>query len=120
MQTSSVNPSLRGQCESQAKYLATTDSNLRVVRGYYHCPVWGPQAHWWCEKSDGTIVDPTVEQFPSHSYVQPSFYEEYDGTLVCASCGVTGREGDEGWDIVGNGHYAVCSYRCHGYLVGIF
>lgn len=112
------NYSLRGTCERAARELANRDTKLRVVRGHFLCPYWGEQAHWWCEDQDGTIIDPTVQQFPSHAFVTKDNYHEWDGSLSCANCGKVGIQ-DESWTITGNGHYAVCSYTCHGQLIGV-
>jgi hypothetical protein len=55
----------RGRCREMSEALCAQDSTLTLVRGHYFCPFWGEQAHWWCQRSDGTIVDPTARQFPS-------------------------------------------------------
>ena len=113
----SAEPRLRGRCQEMARSAQREDPTLRVVRGYFLDLIWGEQPHWWCVRPDGSIVDPSGEQFPSFATATPSCYIEYDGTLVCESCGKEGKEGDPDWEIVGNGHYAVCSDRCHYALV---
>ncbi len=55
----------RGKCKELAEEAIRADPSLRLVRGFYHCPMWGKQAHWWAVKSDGTVVDPSVKQFPT-------------------------------------------------------
>ena len=55
----------RGKCKQFSEELCAQDSSLSLVKGWYHCPIWGRQEHWWCKKPDGTIIDPTVNQFPS-------------------------------------------------------
>jgi hypothetical protein len=102
----------RGKCKEFAESLAGGDPVLTIVRGYYHCPIWGEQPHWWCKRSDGTTVDPTKGQFPSKGLGQ---YVEFDGTMPCSNCGKVIKEEDA--DVVGN--YAFCSYRCHGQFVGV-
>ena len=54
----------RGKCKQFVDEPVAKDTSLRAVRGYYHCPIWGKQAHWWAEDKDGKIIDPTVKQFP--------------------------------------------------------
>ncbi len=115
------NPKLRGRCKELAQAAADADPTLRIVRGHYMCPVWGAQPHWWCVRPDGTIVDPSGAQFPSFDMAGPNWYVEYDGAITCASCGKSGLETElhtGTWDIIGNGRYVVCSYTCHGHIVG--
>lgn len=102
----------RGKCKEMSEALIAADNSLSLVRGYYHCPIWGKQAHWWVKKPDGTIIDPTKNQFPSKGL---GTYEEYDGTVECAECGKVIQEEDA--NIVGR--YAFCSYTCHGRFVGV-
>ena len=103
----------RGKCREMSEELAAQDASLILVRGYYFDALWGKQPHWWCRKSDGTIVDPTKDQFPTKGC---GIYEEFDGTVECAECGKIVSE--EEADIDGN--YAFCSYTCHGRFVGVF
>jgi hypothetical protein len=100
-----MNPALRGKCREYAQRAACDDPTLRVVRGWYVCPFWGRQAHWWCERPDGTIYDPTVDQFPSQGMGD---YEEFQGVVTCASCGKEIQEADA----VGTGRYPCCSHTC--------
>ena len=34
-----------GRCKELAEEAVTADPTLRLVRGHYHCPIWGKQAH---------------------------------------------------------------------------
>jgi len=103
----------RGKCKELCEGLIKKDSSLRLVRGYYYCPMWGEQPHWWCENKNKKIIDPTRLQFPSKGLGE---YIEFNGMLQCAECGKEVAEKDA--DIAGN--YAFCSYNCHGKFVGIF
>jgi hypothetical protein len=102
----------RGKCKEYAEKLCKEDPNLILVRGYYYCPFWGKQGHWWCKKPDGTIVDPTVKQFPSKG---TGVYEEFDGWVECAECGTRIKEEQAQFE----GSYAFCSTRCHLIFVGL-
>lgn len=102
----------RGRCRKLAAAAVAADPSLRLVRGHYLCPLWGPQAHWWCERPDGTVVDPSVEQFPTKG--AGAAYVEFDGTVACEYCGRTFPE--EKVYLVG--HHAYCSYECYGHDVG--
>lgn len=104
----------RGKCLEMSEALIASDPSLSLVRGYYICPFWGKQDHWWCRKPDGTIVDPTKDQFPSKGI--GAEYIKFDGNIECANCGKGIREEDA--DI--EGRYAFCSYECHGQFVGVF
>ncbi len=103
----------RGRCLELSKAAVAENPQLRLVRGYYTCPIWNSvEPHWWTAWPDGTIHDPSRLQFPSKGL---GFYQEFDGTIDCSNCGKTMRE--EEADIDGN--YAFCSYKCHGRFVGV-
>ena len=103
----------RGKCKEMSEALVAVDPTLTLVRGHYHCLVWGKQPHWWVKRPDGTVVDPTKDQFPSKGAGE---YVEFDGNIECSNCGKPMKEEDA--DIEGN--YAFCSYECHGRFVGVF
>lgn len=103
----------RGRCKELAEAACRSDSTLTLVRGHYYCPIWNSaEQHWWCERPDGTIVDPTARQFPSAGL---GVYTPFSGLIPCSNCGKEVRE-DEA-DI--EGRYAFCSYQCHGNFVGL-
>ncbi|KMV15978.1 hypothetical protein ACT17_23090 [Mycolicibacterium conceptionense] len=101
-------PDLRGKCQAAAKELAAQDPTLRVVRGWYIDIDWGEQEHWWCERPDGTVIDPTVEQFPTGHVEALRQYREYAGVHPCPGCGIP-VEGETGF----------CCGGCHGATVGV-
>ena len=101
----------RGKCKELSEELCTKDETLTLVKGWYHCPIWGPQEHWWCKKPDGTIVDPTAKQFPSKGIGE---YEEYNGVLICEYCGTQVQEKDA-YSVE---HHVYCSYKCYGKDIG--
>ncbi len=103
----------RGKCKEMSEAMVIADPTLTLVRGHYHCPVWGKQPHWWAKKPDGTIIDPTKNQFPSRGIGE---YIEFDGMLECACCGKLMKEEDADLE----GRFAFCSYECHGRFVGVF
>lgn len=103
----------RGKCKEMSEALVAADPSLTLVRGHYHCAIWGEQPHWWTKRANGEIVDPTKDQFPSRG---TGVYVEFDGNIPCSNCGKSITE-DEA-DIEGN--YAFCSYECHGRFVGVF
>lgn len=104
----------RGQCKPLAEAAVAADPTLTLVRGHYHDPAWGAQAHWWTVRLGGTVYDPTARQFPSQG---TGVYVPFTGVLDCDECGVTVKEEDA--QIIGNGHYAVCSYECALRFVGL-
>lgn len=106
-------PELRGKCKSMAEEAVTADPSLRLVRGWYFCPIWSTnEQHWWTARPDGSIYDPTAAQFPS---LGAGMYEEFAGTFECEECGREFPE-DEAYP-TGNSHL-VCSTECFGRMVG--
>lgn len=102
----------RGKCREASQKLCTEDSTLTLVRGHYLCPIWGEQAHWWCKKPDGTIIDPTAKQFPSKGIGE---YVEFDGNVICETCGKKLKEEEA----IIQGKYVFCSSNCFGICVGV-
>ena len=106
----------RGKCLEICQEMAITNPSLTLIRGYYYCPFWGKQQHWWLKKENGEILDPTVKQFPSHNIADASFYEEFDGVIHCAECGKEWKE-EEAYFY---GNYAFCpDTRCAMSFVGL-
>lgn len=95
----------RGKCKEFTDQLIISNPTLTQVRGWYHCPYWGTQGHWWCKDQEGNIIDPTKDQFPSKGM---GVYEEFDGMVECESCGTKVKEEDAYF----NGHHAYCSGDC--------
>lgn len=92
----------RGKCKELSEAAVAADPALTLVRGHYWCPVWGTrEPHWWTVRSDGSIHDPTAQQFPSKGL---GVYEPFDGTVECAECGKALREEDAAF----HGNYAFC------------
>ena len=54
-----------GQCKEVTRQMAETFPELKRIRGHYYCWAWGERAHWWLADTNGTIIDPTAQQFPS-------------------------------------------------------
>jgi hypothetical protein len=104
----------RGKCLAYATAAVEADPTLTLVRGHYDCPLWGLQAHWWTTRPDGTISDPTAAQFPSGGLGD---YLPFDGMITCDDCGTRVPEAQA--TMLGNGHYAVCSYACALHFVGL-
>lgn len=102
----------RGKCKEFSEALVASDPSLTLVRGYYFCPSWGEQQHWWCKKADGTIVDPTKDQFPSRGH---GTYVEFDGNIACSECGKEVKEEEA----LIHGRYAFCSGDCNARFVGV-
>jgi hypothetical protein len=102
---------LRGRCRELSEAAVSADPSLRLVRGWYHDPSWGAQEHWWTERPDGSIFDPTAAQFPQDGIA--CLYEEYRGVFPCQGCGVeVHEENEERYD-------SCCTYTCYGRMVGV-
>lgn len=109
----------RGRCKELCEERLKTDPSLRLVRGHVFVHLWPSdprQAHWWLEKQDGTIVDPSWQQFPFQEAPSKEHYDEFDGTVQCSNCGKEGQENDFSFE----SNYAFCSHHCHGQFVGIY
>lgn len=102
--------SLRGKCREYAEAAVLADPSLTLVRGWYCDPTWGREEHWWTERPDGVIVDPTSAQFTMGGVT--AWYEKFEGTYPCQECGVEVAEQDL---VLG----ACCSGRCYGRMVGV-
>ena len=103
----------RGKCKEYVDVLIAYDKTLTAVRGHYICPLWGKQAHWWAIKPDGTIVDPTVKQFPTKGI--GAEYIPFNGMCICEQCGKEVPEAEA----IPMGNYACCSNICAMRLVGV-
>lgn len=80
-------PDPHRQCKEVTERMAAAFPELRRVRGHYVCPSEGPQPHWWMVTPDGTVLDPTREQFTSPGQ---GVYEPHQGpepTGTCLNCG---------------------------------
>lgn len=102
----------RGKCKEAVKALCKENPSLTPVRGHYICWSWGKQPHWWAVRSDETIIDPTIKQFPKPHIGE---YIPFDGIVSCAECGKKIME--EEATIYGN--YAFCSLACNMRFVGL-
>lgn len=102
----------RGRCREMAEAAVRADPTLILVRGRYICPIWNEQNHWWTIRSDGTIFDPTKDQFPSKGIGE---YVPFNGIVNCSQCGREGEEKEFSYE----GNYAFCSDTCHMLFVGL-
>lgn len=95
-----------GKCERAAKLMAQEFPELRVAKGHVLDACWGQRGHWWCIAPDGTVVDPTVGQFPN--VLRYDEFKEGDNVRIgaCANCG------DDLWRPPGTPHPTVCSEDC--------
>lgn len=105
----------RGKCKAMSEALVELNPGYRLARGWYDCPQWGRQQHWWTVRPDGTIDDPTVLQFPAP---RTGEYIEFDGWLDCEQCGKSVHEQDPNAHTVDNG-MIFCSGTCYARCVGL-
>lgn len=101
----------RGKCKEFAEDLCKKDPSLLLIRGWYICPFWGAQQHWWCETLSGEVIDPAKDQFPSKGLGE---YKKFNGLIPCEYCGEEVKE-DGVYQI---GQHVYCSYECYGHDVG--
>ena len=78
-----------GECKSVTKMMVKEFPELKRVRGYYFCLCWGQRMHWWCVETDGNIIDPTKEQFPTKGTCRYEPLKEGDPISIgkCVNCG---------------------------------
>lgn len=104
---------LRGKCKELSEELCKNDPTLTLVRGHYFCPIWcSNEQHWWCTKPDGTIIDPTKDQFPSRGF---GIYTPFNGICICDNCEKEVLEEDAQF----HGRYALCSDKCIKHFLGL-
>lgn len=106
-------PEAYGKCAAVTLAMLVAFPELKRVRGHYYRYAWGERSHWWLVAPDGSIVDPTADQFPPKGrgeYV-PWVDGDPEPTGICANC--SGKVFDGG---------TVCSAACHSeyaaYLMG--
>ena len=102
----------RGKCKEYSEQLCKEDPTLKLVRGFYFCPIWNKEEqHWWCVNEQNEIIDPTARQFPSNGH---GTYTEFKGMVTCAVCSKEVPEDEATFA----GSYGLCSYKCYGKLIG--
>jgi hypothetical protein len=93
-----------GDCREVTERMAAQFPELRRVRGFYEDWLWGDREHWWLVAPDGSIVDPTAEQFPTKG--RASYREWKEGAKepvgMCPNCG----------GYIFEDHGGVCSDLC--------
>lgn len=103
----------RGKCKEFSELACAENPNLTMVRGHYYCPIWNRnEQHWWCVDQDGTIHDPTKQQFPSNGLGE---YVPFDGHVTCDNCSKQILEDEARFE----GRYAFCSTACVMRFVGL-
>lgn len=79
---------VRGKCHEATEKMVAAFPELRRTCGFVIAP-WGEDQHWWCVAPDGSIVDPTVEQFHvvfGYEEVDPSKPHRPIPTGKCMNC----------------------------------
>lgn len=108
----------RAECNSWTMRFVEKFPHLKRVAGFYGAPedVWlnDPDEeiyrteHWWCVDTDGTIVDPTAEQFMHGDFVYTPFDEAKHRIKIgrCMECG------DDIFGLKAEGPKSACSEEC--------
>ena len=65
---------VRGRCAEATVEMIKAFPELRRACGFVTVQ-WGRDQHWWCVAPDGSVVDPTAEQFGAMGVFE---YEEID------------------------------------------
>ena len=104
----------RGKCKEYSEKLIKERPELRLVRGFYYCPVAKvEEMHWWCEDSDGLIIDPTAKQYFSEG---KGNYREFKGVYTCSNCKQDVLETSTNKLI--NGRHVFCNDNCYKDFMG--
>lgn len=98
---------LRGQCRLFSTTFQIKFPHLRLERGFYNYGGYNCE-HIWCVDVDGTIVDPTVEQFLLTNGTYKVFDPKKDQILIgkCCNCGI------EIYGLEEEGPRQICSEVC--------
>ena len=93
-----------GECQKYSELMSANFPELKLVRGYYICIIWGSREHWWLQDENGNVIDPTASQFPSKGLGEYIEWDESrkEPTGMCPNCG--GYAYDDN---------TCCSERCH-------
>lgn len=101
-----TNRFVRGKCATATEEMVKAFPELRRVGGFVDVE-WGRDQHWWCVAPDGSIVDPTVEQFG----LWPVQYEELDLNDPATRARIpTGKCMDCGHEVYGGATF--CNEAC--------
>ena len=101
----------RGKCKTLSEEYIKENPEYELVRGWYMCPFWGKQQHFWTQhKQTHEIVDPSKDQFPSKGMGE---YIKFNGYFECEACGKKIHE-DDAYYV---DQHIYCSYICYGYDV---
>lgn len=110
----SVNSTL-GRCKEATAAMVKDFPELKIVPGHVYTD-WGKRGHFWCETEDGTIIDPTADQF--NVIWDYEAFEPGQEVRVgkCMNCG------DEIWAAIQSLDEAppprsTCSDACHDAIV---
>jgi len=102
----------RGKCKEISEAYIKKHPHCKLVKGWYNCPFWGPQEHYWIKDDKENIIDLTKNQFPSKGIGE---YKEYDGYMPCEYCGKETKEEN----IYFVEHHTYCSSDCYVKDVGL-
>lgn len=81
-----------GKCKLWCDKMIEVFPELILTRGHFHCTEWGKREHWWLVTTNGNIIDPTIQQFPSYIFATSDCYEVWDESKPepvgkCLNCG---------------------------------
>jgi hypothetical protein len=105
-----------GNCKEAVTKMKEAFPELTVTNGFVFDAMWGDRAHWWLKTEDGSIVDPTFNQFPA--FVE---YTEIDDNhparnYPLARCHECGDQYYETPELKGVMHTKACEGRYIAYL----
>lgn len=104
----------RGKCKEFSKRLVKHDLSLKLVKGFYFCPILNrEEQHWWCKDKNDRIIDPTKKQFPSKGN---GTYREFEGYFNCSNC--NNKVYVNSKNTIIEGRHSYCNDDCYKEYVG--
>jgi hypothetical protein len=100
-----------GRCRQATRAMVASFTELRRVRGHVETS-WGRCSHWWCETSDGEIVDPTAAQFSAIWCYEEWKLGDEIAIGTCQHCGEEIMARVESLDDPEPAHRIHCSDQC--------
>lgn len=99
-----------GKCREVCDEMLKHFPELKLVGGYIYDASWGQRGHWWLVDEQGTIIDPTLIQFPCPSGIYDAFGEDNpQPTGMCPNCGEYCYDGEYVHEKCAASYAAYCS-----------
>lgn len=105
-----------GNCKEAVNKMKVAFPELTITNGFVYDALRGERMHWWLKCEDGTIVDPTFNQFPAlmdYNEIDDNHPARKYSQARCHQCGDYYYETPE---LKGVMHTTTCQDRYVAYL----